>query len=104
MEQKKLNEIIKSHEEWVNSGGKKGSRADLSGADLRRADLCGAILCGAILHGVTLPKGIYVAGGAGSQQRNTYYDAINDHVICGCWNDKAGNHLDNFKKRIEDIY
>ena len=45
-----------------------------------------------------------MAGGAGSEQRYTYYDAINDHVICGCWDDDAGNHLDSFKKRIEVIY
>ena len=78
--------------------------ADLSGANLNEANLRGADLCRANLHGVIMPEGIYTAGGAGSEQRYTYYDAINDRIICGCWDDDAGNHLDSFKKRIENIY
>ena len=88
--------------------------ADLYGADLYEADLCGANLRGANLRGANLqeadlcgaamPEGIYTAGGAGSGQRYTYYDAINDRIICGCWDDDAGNHLDSFEKRIDDIY
>ena len=134
MEQEKLNKIISARKEWLETGGKKGMCADLYGADLyganlrgadlreadlcranlREADLCGANLYGANLHRANLqeadlceaamPEGIYTAGGAGSEQRYTYYDAINDRIICGCWNDDAGNHLDSFKKRIDDIY
>ena len=78
--------------------------ADLGGANLRGADLGGANLCGADLYGAVMPEGIYTAGGAGSEQRYTYYDAINDRIICGCWDDDAGNHLGSFKKRIDDIY
>ena len=194
MDQKKINEILRSHEEWVTTSGGKGKRADFHGlnlccadleeadlscanfcdadlkyanlrdaclykadlhgayisraylrdvdfcgADLRDVDFChtnlcnayfsgadlrGANFCGARLreanlynadfhnvnlrkadlHGTILPKGIYTAGGVGSEQRNTYYDAVNDQVICGCWDDADGNHLDSFKKRIEDVY
>ena len=25
-------------------------------------------------------------------------------VVCGCWNDGAGNHLDSFDRRIKKIY
>lgn len=55
MERKELLEIIKSHNEWLNtrcSSNVKGKRANLHnaylcGADLRNANLCGAYLCGA---------------------------------------------------------
>lgn len=67
-------------------------------------NITGATIENANLRGAIVPEGIYTAGGAGSEQRYTYYDAINDRIICGCWNDDAGNHLDSFKKRIEDIY
>ena len=93
----------------ANLGGAYLCEADLRGAGLRWADLNGANLNGAYLSGADLsgaimPEGIYTAGGAGSDQRYTYYDAINDRIICGCWNDDGGNHLDSFKKRIENIY
>ena len=103
----------------ANLGGANLNGANLRGADLRRAnisaaylrgaDLSGARITGATienanLRGAIMPEGIYTAGGAGSEQRYTYYDAINDRIICGCWNDDAGNNLDSFKKRIEDIY
>ena len=32
--------------------------------------------------GAFLPKGIYAVGGAGSEQRYTYYDSINDCIVC----------------------
>ena len=93
----------------ANLGGANLREADLCRADLREADLHGADLreadlCRADLYGAIMPEGIYTAGGAGSRQRYTYYDAINDRIICGCWDDNAGNHLGSFKKRIDDIY
>ena len=83
--------------------------ANLNGADLRRAKLEGAYLDGANLEaadleGAELPIGIYQIVGAGSCNRCTTYDAINDRVICGCWNDDEGNHLDSFTRRVEEIY
>lgn len=78
--------------------------ADLRGADLYGTDLRGANLLYADLKGATLPIGVYQIVGAGSCNRCTTYDSINDRILCGCWNDSAGNHLDSFIKRIEEIY
>ena len=88
--------------------------ADLRGAYLRDADLRGAYLRGAYLQGADLqcanlqgadlPTGVYQIVGCGSVNRCTTYDSINDCVICGCWNDNAGNHLAAFRNRIETIY
>lgn len=88
--------------------------AYLCGADLREADLCAADLSGANLKGTNLsganligailPVGIYQVVGAGSSNRCTTYDSINDRVICGCWDDEKGSHLDSFARRIEEIY
>ena len=76
----------------------------LRGADLRGAILRGADLRGANLEGAKLPLGMYQVVGAGSSNRCTTYDSINDRVICGCWDDEKGNHLDSFARRIEKIY
>ena len=97
MKKEELDEILENHVKWLNEDG--GKRADLSGADLRGADLSDADLSGA-----NLPTGIYQIVGVGSYYRCTTYDSINDRVICGCWNDNAGNHLDSFARRIEQIY
>lgn len=172
MEKEKLNEIIASHDRWLQDEG--GKRADLRGADLRNADLChanmhgadlreanlygadlrevdlygadlrgadlrhanlshadlcyadlcganlrhaelchadlrhadlyGADLCETELEGANLPVGVYQIVGPGRCNRCTTYDVINDQVICGCWNDGKGNHLDSFIKRIEEVY
>ena len=88
--------------------------ANWCGADRRFAYLCGADLRCANLHhvnlhlanleGAKLPTGIYQIVGAGSSNRCTTYDGINGRVICGCWDDEKGNHLDSFARRIEEIY
>ena len=100
---KKLQEIIESHGKWLKfeDGGKC---ANLRDADLQCAYLRGAGLQGAYLQGAYLPNGIYQIVGCGSYNRCTTYDSINDRVICGCWEDGGGNHLESFKKRIETIY
>lgn len=51
-----------------------------------------------------MPIGVYQIVGAGSHNRCTTYITINDQVVCGCWNDGAGNHLDSFARRIEEVY
>ena len=89
----RLKEIIASHGKWL-LGKEGGQRADLQGAYLRGADLRGAYL----------PNGVYQIGGAGSNNRCTTFDSINDRIICGCWNDNNGNHLEAFKKRIIEVY
>lgn len=63
---------------------KVGERADLQGADL--------------------PNDIYQVVGCGSANRCATYDSINNRVICGCWNDGDGNHLESFEQRVENIY
>ena len=78
--------------------------AYLQDANLRDAHLQDANLRGAHLQGAGLPNGIYQIVGCGSYNRCTTYDSINDRVICGCWEDGGGNHLESFKKRIETIY
>ena len=122
MEQEKLNEIIASHGLWLQDKG--GKRANLEGANLRGANLCmadleganlsraylegayleGANLCMADLERAELPIGVYQIVGPGCCNRCTTYDSVSDQVICGCWDDKKGNHLDSFIARIESIY
>jgi len=88
MNQNELNEILKEHQLWLDSAGKKGKRAvlkgvdltmvyfmedvdlrkadlegvNLKGADLRRANLTGANLKGADLEGANL-EGCWVTPG-----------------------------------------
>ena len=112
MKQEKLNEIIAEHAKWLNGLGDNCAdlshahlvMADLHGTDLSRADLHHVNLHLANLEGAKLPTGICQIVGAGSSNRCTTYDSINDRVICGCWDDEKGNHLDSFARRIEEIY
>ena len=117
MDKEKLDEIVASHGRWLrDEGGKRANleRANLRGAylckanlemaNLRWADLRGADLRGACLEGAELPIGVYQIVGPGRYNRCTTYDVINDQVICGCWDDGAGNHLNSFVRRIESIY
>lgn len=89
--------------------------ACLDGADLTRANLYRAVLFGASIHkaklrlatlkGAKLCGGLYQVIGFGSEKRCTTYDAINDCVICGCWDNVEGNNsLTAFKEHIERIY
>lgn len=86
--EEKLKAIIDSHGKWLRDED-GGERADLQGADLRYADL---------------PEGFYQVSNIGSVGRSTTYDSVNDQVICGCWNDKNGNTLENFEKRVKNEY
>ena len=54
MYQAELDRIVKSHGEWLDSGGKSGKRASLDGASLDGARLVGASLDGARLVGASL--------------------------------------------------
>lgn len=132
MTEKELNEIIGNHELWM-MGVEEGIRADLrnadlrcadlrmadlervilNGADLRCADLRGARLPmdlkstdlrNADLRGAYLPEYMYQVTGCGRAYRPTTYDVLNDQIICGCWVCDEGNTLENFEKRIEDVY
>ena len=132
MTQEELKGIIESHELWM-MGVEEGVRADLrhedlrcadlrmadlervilNEADLRCADLRGACLPTdlkgtdlrkAALRGAFLPDYMYQVTGCGSDNRPTTYDVLNNQVICGCWECNYGNTLENFEKRIEDVY
>ena len=74
-------------------------RANLRGADLRGADLCGANLCGA-----DLPFVILQVGPIGSRKDYVVYNASDDNIRCGCWNDYAGGTLAEFEARVEEVY
>jgi hypothetical protein len=76
----------------------------LRGADLRDADLCGADLCGADLCGADLPNKIIQVGPIGSRKSYTSYNIDNNIVQCGCWNDYKGGSLEDFIKRIDNVY
>ena len=63
MKQYELKAILKEHELWLQSRGKRADlrkadlrKADLRGADLRKADLRGAYLQGAYLQGANLRR------------------------------------------------
>ena len=49
-----LKVILDQHKRWIESGRKKGKRADLQGVRLQRAHLEGANLWGAYLQGANL--------------------------------------------------
>ncbi len=78
--------------------------ADFRNAKLRNTNLKGVLLSQADLDGAYLPDTLYQIVGSGKYNRCTTYDIINDQVVCGCWDDKKGNHLTAFEKRIKDIY
>ena len=77
---------------------------DLRSADLREADINGADLRGADLLGVIIDKYMYQITGCGSFNTTTTYDVRNNQVIWGCWICNDGNTLENFEKKIEDMY
>jgi uncharacterized protein YjbI with pentapeptide repeats len=45
MKEKELKKIIRLHELWLRTKGKKGKGANLDGADLKGATLWGVTLC-----------------------------------------------------------
>ena len=78
--------------------------ADLRGADLRNADLRGANLCGANLRDADLPAIVLQVGPIGSRKDYVVYNASNDNIRCGCWNDYKGGTLAEFEARVEEVY
>ncbi len=56
MPDEELQEILAAHRKWVESEGKEGERANLSGAKLREANLSGAKLREANLSGANLSR------------------------------------------------
>ena len=128
MTEEELNEIVASHGRWLADKSRceradlRGAdlcdadlrRADLRDADLRDADLCcadlrDADLCGADLRcadlcGADLPAIILQVGPIGSRKDYVVYNASNDNIRCGCWNDYKGGTLEEFEARVEEVY
>ena len=52
--EEELKRILADHQEWLETNGEKGIRADLEGAELSGAKLQGAYLLGADLQGAYL--------------------------------------------------
>lgn len=103
-----LNKIVASHGRWL-ADDTTGVRADLRcvylcDADLRGADLRGADLCGAYLRNADLPAIILQVGPIGGRKDYIVYNASNDNIRCGCWNDYKGGTLAEFEARVEEVY
>ena len=101
--------LIDADLRWTNLSGANLSVADLSRATISRANLSKANLRYADLRDVDLretiiDKYMYQITGCGSFNTTTTYDVRNNQVIWGCWICDDGNTLENFKKKIEDIY
>ena len=78
--------------------------ADLRDADLRNANLRGANLRNANLRGADLPAIVLQVGPIGSRKDYVVYNASNDNIRCGCWNDYKGGTLAEFEARVEEVY
>ena len=78
--------------------------ADLRGANLRGADLFDAGLCDADLCRADLPAIILQVGPIGSRKDYIVYNASDDNIRCGCWNDYMGGTLEEFEARVEEVY
>lgn len=79
-------------------------RANLSEANLSEADLRGANLRGANLRDAILPAIILQVGPIGSRKDYVVYNASDDNIRCGCWNDYEGGTLAEFEARVEEVY
>ena len=78
--------------------------ANLGDADLRGANLGDAYLGDAYLGGTYLDKTYYQITRVGSRNATTTYCVEDDNVVCGCWNSHKGGTLEEFKKRVENVY
>ena len=118
MTEEELNEIVASHGRWL-ADKSRGERADLRGADLCDADLRCADLRGADLRdadlrdsdlryanlrSADLPAIILQVGPMGSRKDYIVYNASDDNIRCGCWNDYKGGTLEEFEARVEEVY
>ena len=78
--------------------------ADLGCANLRGANLRCADLRGANLRCANLPAIILQVGPIGSRKDYIVYNASDDNIRCGCWNDYKGGTLEEFEARVEKVY
>ena len=84
---------------YSNLSGSNLSYSDLSGSNLSYSDLRGSNLSGS-----KLDKKYYQVVRIGSRKGTTTYNATDDIVLCGCWNNYKGGTLDEFTERVESVY
>ena len=102
MRQEELDEILLAHEKWLESDGKGGVRADLSGAnlrnaDLRNADLSNANLSYANLRGANLRNAdLSYANLNSADLRNADLSGANmDYAVLPLWCGGLCMHVDD---------
>lgn len=61
-------------------------------------------MSGANMRGADMPERIVQVGPLGSRKDYTIYWVDHDVVQCGCWNNYKGGSLEEFKKRIDEVY
>ena len=87
MRQEELDEILLAHEKWLESDGKGGVRADLSGANLRNANLRNADLRNADLSYANLNS---------ADLRNADLSGANmDYAVLPLWCGGLCMHVDD---------
>ena len=90
-------------------GGADLNGVDLSGVDLSDTNLCNADLSdadlrGANLSGANLSTTILQVGPVGRRRDYVVYNASDDNIRCGCWNNYNGGTLEEFEARVEEVY
>ena len=78
--------------------------ANLRDANLRGANLSDADLRRANLRRADLPAIILQVGPIGSRRDYVVYNASDDNIRCGCWNNYKGGTLEEFEARVEEVY
>lgn len=80
------------------------SYIDLSYANLRGANLSGADLIGTNLSGAITDKRYIQVACIGKRKSTTTYCVDDNLVLCGCWNNYNGGTLEEFEKRVKEVY
>lgn len=88
--------------------------ADLTNASLFEAKLCRATFRGTNLHRADLYKAdidgsvykpwLIIVDHIGNQREKVLYFADCDNVRYGCWNDRRGGTLDEFREYVNETY
>ena len=102
-----VTKVLEDHEAWLESGGVRGSRANLSGADLSGADLSGADLYGADLYGADLSSTCVFTFALGRHLGFCYGDYIQigcEHHTIAHWKKNYRTIGRNHKYTVDEIY
>lgn len=85
----------------ANLHGSDLREADLSDTSLYNADLCGARIAGVNLKGARLTARILQLGPIGIRKEYAFYNASENRVEYGHWNNEKGGTLEEFEEYIE---